>query len=113
MNEPEEVATIPLVEERMEVGKRAVENARVRVRINVEEREQTVPAELRRDVVEARRVPRNVPVSELPEVRTIGDTMIIPVVEEQLLVEKRLLLVEEFHVLRHALTDGKSQDPVP
>ncbi len=104
MKEAEEVAAIPLVEERLEVGKKQVESGRVRVRVAVDTREEIVPAELRRDEVEIRRVPRNVAVTELPGVRLEGDTTIIPVVEEQLVVEKRLVLVEEIHVVRRTET---------
>ncbi|HEX9964778.1 MAG TPA: YsnF/AvaK domain-containing protein [Allosphingosinicella sp.] len=110
MKEAEEVAAIPLVEERLEVGKRQVESGRVRVRVAVDTHEETVPAELRRDEVEIRRVARNVPVSELPSVRLQGDTTIIPVVEERLVVEKRLVLVEEIHVLRRT---GTTVEEIP
>ncbi|HEX8481832.1 MAG TPA: YsnF/AvaK domain-containing protein [Allosphingosinicella sp.] len=111
MTDAEEVAAIPLVEERLEVGKRQVESGRVKVRVAVDTREQNVPAELRRDEVEVRRVPRNVAVTELPGVRLEGDTTIIPVVEEQIVVEKRLVLVEEIHVLRRTRT-GVEEIPV-
>ncbi|HEX8625950.1 MAG TPA: YsnF/AvaK domain-containing protein [Allosphingosinicella sp.] len=104
MTEAEEVAAIPLVEERLEVGKRQVESGRVRVRVAVDSREEIVPAELARDEVEIRRVPRNEAVTDLPGVRLEGDTTIIPVVEEQLIVEKRLVLVEEIHVVRRSGT---------
>lgn len=100
MSEEQEVATIPLVEERLEVGKRQVETGRVRVRVEVDEREEVVPAKLARDEVEIERIPRNVAVAELPAVRLEGNITIIPVVEEQLVVEKRLVLVEEIHVHR-------------
>jgi uncharacterized protein (TIGR02271 family) len=104
MKEAEEVAAIPLVEERLEIGKRQVESGRVKVRVAVDAHEEMVPAELRHDEVEIRRVPRNVAVTELPGVRLEGDTTIIPVVEEQLVVEKRLVLVEEIHVVRRTQT---------
>jgi uncharacterized protein (TIGR02271 family) len=104
MTETEEVAAIPLVEERLEVAKRQVESGRVKVRVAVDTREEIVPAELARDEVEIRRVPLNVAVTELPGVRLEGDTTIIPVVEEQLVVEKKLVLVEEIHVLRRTRT---------
>jgi uncharacterized protein (TIGR02271 family) len=104
MKEAEEVAAIPLVEERLEVGKRQVQSGRVKVRVAVDTREETVPAELRHDQVEIRRVPRNVSATELPAVRLEGETTIIPVVEEQLVVEKRLVLVEEIHVARRSET---------
>jgi uncharacterized protein (TIGR02271 family) len=101
---PEEVASIPLVEERLQVSTRDVETGRVRVRIGVEEREERLSAELARDDVEIRRVAMNVPVAELPGVRLEGDTTIIPVVEEEIVVEKRLILREEIHVVRRTET---------
>lgn len=110
MTQAEEVAAIPLVEERLEIGKRRVESGRVKVRVAVDTREETVPAELAHDEVEIRRVPRNVAVSELPGVRLEGETTIIPVVEEQLVVEKRLVLVEEIHVVRRT---GTKVEQVP
>lgn len=104
MTETDEVAAIPLVEERLQVGKRQVESGRVKVRVAVDTREEIVPAELAHDEVEIRHVPRNVAVTELPGVRLEGETTIIPVVEEQLVVEKRLVLVEEIHVVRRSRT---------
>ena len=98
----DEVATIPLVEERLQVGKRAVESGRVRVHVKVEERQETVAEELLRDDVEIERIPRNTPLSAVPHVRLEGTTTIVPVVEEVLVVEKRLMLVEEIHIRRRS-----------
>lgn len=100
MAEQEEVAAIPLVEERLEVSTREVETERVRVRVSVEQREELVPVELSEDNIEVERIPRNIPLSALPGVRLEGNTTIIPVVEEVVVVEKRLVLVEEIHVRR-------------
>jgi uncharacterized protein (TIGR02271 family) len=100
MREQEEVAAIPLVEERVSIARRQVESERLQVRISVHEREESIPVELAHDEVEVERVPRNVPVSELPMVRHEGNTTIIPVVEEVVVLEKRLVLVEEIHVRR-------------
>jgi uncharacterized protein (TIGR02271 family) len=105
MSNSEELASIPLAEERVAVTKKEVESARTRVRIGVEQREQIVPAELSRDVVEVKRVAMNQPLTELPAVRVEGATTIIPVIEEQLVVEKRLVLVEEIHVVRRSETE--------
>ena len=54
----EEVAAIPLVEERLSIAKRQVECGRVRVRVTVEERVETASEELLRDKLEIERVPR-------------------------------------------------------
>jgi len=104
MAEPEEVAAIPLVEERLSIAKRQVEDGRLRVRVSVAEREERVPIPLARDEVEVERIPKNLPLSELPAVRLEGSTTIIPVVEEVVVVEKRLVLVEEIHVRRKSAT---------
>jgi uncharacterized protein (TIGR02271 family) len=104
MPDREEVAAIPLAEERVAVSKREVESGRVRVRIGVESREEIVPAELAQDAVEIKRVARNQPLTEAPAVRVQGATTIIPVIEEQLVVEKRLVLVEEIHIVRRSET---------
>jgi uncharacterized protein (TIGR02271 family) len=104
MREQEEVAAIPLVEERVSIAKRKVESERLQVSISVNEREERVPVELAHDEVEVERVPRNAAVTEMPSVRHEGNTTIIPVVEEVVVLEKRLVLVEEIHVRRKTST---------
>ncbi|HEX8217436.1 MAG TPA: YsnF/AvaK domain-containing protein [Allosphingosinicella sp.] len=104
MAEEQEVAAIPLVEERLEVSKKQVETGRVRVRVEVDEREEIVPAKLARDDVEIERVAKNQPLAELPSVRLEGNVTIVPVVEEQIVVEKKLVLVEEIHIRRKTTT---------
>lgn len=104
MDRKEEVATIPLVEERLSVGKREVETGRLSIRIKVDEREERVTEELSRDEVDIERVPMNVPLAEIPHVRLEGDTTIIPVVEEVVVVEKRLMLVEEIRLHRRTVS---------
>jgi uncharacterized protein (TIGR02271 family) len=97
-----EVAAIPLVEERLQVSKRQVESGRVRIHVSVDERQETVTQDLIRDDVEIERVARNIPLADMPHVRLEGTTTIIPVVEEVLVVEKKLMLVEEIHVRRRS-----------
>ena len=104
MPKQEEVATIPLVEERLSIEKRQVEAERLQVRVSVKEREGLIPVELQHDELQIERVSRNVPVSELPLVRHEGNTTIIPVVEEEVVIEKRLVLVEEIYVRRVTAT---------
>lgn len=101
----EEVAAIPLVEERLSVAKRQVESGRVRVRVTVEEREETVREQLLHDDLQVERVPRNVRLTEIPHVRLEGDTTIVPVVEEVLVVEKALMLVEEIRISRRSVSE--------
>jgi len=102
----EEVAAIPLVEERLSVAKRQVESGRVRVHVTVEERDEVVKEELLRDDLQIERVPRNVRLTEVPHVRLEGNTTIVPVVEEVLVVEKALVLVEEIHICRRSVAES-------
>jgi uncharacterized protein (TIGR02271 family) len=108
---PDEVAAIPLVEERLSIAKRQVESGRVRVHVTVEEREETVTEQLFHDDLQIERVPRNVRLTEVPHVRLEGNTTIVPVVEEVLVVEKVLMLVEEIHVCRKSVAET-AQIPV-
>jgi uncharacterized protein (TIGR02271 family) len=50
--------------------------------------------------VEVERIAIDREIDTAPEIRNDGDTMIIPIVEERLVVEKRLFLREEVHVRR-------------
>ena len=94
----EEVEVIPIVEERLTTSKVKVETGRVRVRTVVDERQEVVRGQLRRGTVDVRRVPINMEISEPPQVRKEGDTTIIPVFEEVLVTQKKLMLIEELHV---------------
>jgi stress response protein YsnF len=92
--------TIPIVEEEATILKRSVETERVSVRTLSEEEQVLVHDEVRREHVEITRVPKDEEVAEAPAIRTEGDVTIVPVLEERLVVEKRLFLVEELHLRR-------------
>jgi stress response protein YsnF len=92
--------TIPIVEEEATILKRSVETERVSVRTSSEEEEVLVRDEVRREHVEITRVPKDEEVAEAPAIRTEGDVTIVPVLEERLVIEKRLFLVEELHLRR-------------
>jgi uncharacterized protein (TIGR02271 family) len=98
-SEPDELL-IPLTEEHLRVGKRGVERGRVVVRKRVETREELAEAVLRREELSVERVPLGVPVDAPPPVREEGDVLVVPVVEEQLVVRTRLVLKEELRVTR-------------
>jgi uncharacterized protein (TIGR02271 family) len=102
-----EVTAIPLIEERLSIVKRQVESGRLRVRVTVEEREEKVTEQLLRDDVHVEHVPKNIRVTEAPQVRVEGGTTIVPVVKEVLVVEKALMLVEELHISRRSVAEAK------
>lgn len=95
-----EEIVVPVADEELEIGKRIVETGAVQVRKHVQERLKTVEAPLIQEVVDVRRVPVNREVQEMPAVRETEDEIVIPVVEEELVVAKRLILKEEIHVIR-------------
>ena len=94
----ESAAVLRLAEERLSVGKRVVETGRVRVRRTTTEKVQKVDVPLSSDTYEVRRVPIGKEVKKTPPVRETRTEIIIPVVEEVLVVERRLVLREELHI---------------
>ncbi len=96
---PRDDLTIALVAEQATISKAVVETGRVRVSTHVEERQERVTQALRRDEVVIERVSINRIVEAAPAIRREGDTVIYPILEETLVVEKRLLLKEEIHVI--------------
>jgi uncharacterized protein (TIGR02271 family) len=89
---------LPVMEETLDVQTRRVETGRIRIRKVVHAREEFVDPPLLRDEVEIERVPINRVVEGPLPVRYEGDTMIISLLEEVLVVETRLLLTEEVHI---------------
>ena len=96
---------IPIIEEEARVVKRATDIERVTVRVAAEEEQVFLRDELRHEQVDVARVPVGREVAEAPPIRTEGDLTIVPVLEERLVVEKRLFLVEELHLRRRTVTE--------
>lgn len=94
------IESIPIVEEELRLDKREVVTGRVRVRTVVDVVEETAQVSLNRETVEVTRVPVDRVVDEAPPIRTENDVTIVPVLEEVLVVEKRLVLKEELHIRR-------------
>ncbi len=93
------------MEEELVIEKHSSVTGKVRVRTETEIIEEVVSIDLASDEVEVERIDINREVAAVPPVRTEGDVTVIPVVEEVLVVEKRLLLKQELHVRRRAGTE--------
>lgn len=91
---------IPVAEEQLRVGKQRVESGKVVVRKVVREHEEEVRVPLVSEEVEVERVAVNRYLDKPVDIRQEGDVTIVPVFEEVVVVEKRLLLKEELHVRR-------------
>jgi uncharacterized protein (TIGR02271 family) len=101
---------VPVIEEELQTGTRAVKTGSVRVDKHVEKRIRRVHAPLIHEDVEVRRVPVNRVVEQAPQARRRGDTVIVPVVEEELVVTKRLILKEEIHLIKRRTKDRVVKD---
>lgn len=97
-----EVRVLPELEETLVVDKIAFDRGGYRLTKRVELRDQTVDQVLNDETVQIERRPLGTPLIglEAPASRYEGDTLIIPVVQEVLVTEKRLILVEEVRVKR-------------
>ena len=105
----EATVAIPVVHEQLHVGKRVEEAGRVRIRKVVREEEQTIDEPLTREEVTVERRAVQRPADGPEPTRTEGDAMIIPVVSEVLVVEKRLMVTEELVVRKRKVEEHRPQ----
>lgn len=91
---------IPVMEERLQIGRDTVETGTVRIVKRIEEREEIIEQPIVRDDVVIEQVPVNRIVAGPLPARYEGDTLVVPLVEEVLVVEKRLMLREEVRITR-------------
>ena len=102
-------ATIPVVEEQAIVRKRKKLTGGVRVHTVVHHDEAVVDEPLATEQVEVERVVVDRWVEAPVPVRHEGDTMIITLHEEVVVVEKRLKATEEVHLIRRQMTRSAPQ----
>lgn len=100
-----EPKTIPIIEEQLDVSKRTVRTGTVRVETSTALVDEVATALLESSEVEVERIAVNREVELVPEVRIEGDTTIFPIMEEVLVVQKRLVLKEELHIKRRVIQE--------
>ncbi|HEV2564752.1 MAG TPA: YsnF/AvaK domain-containing protein [Microvirga sp.] len=100
-----ETEVLALAEEEVRLGKRMVTTGKVRVRTVVDIETELAKATLTGETVEVTRTPVDRIVDTAPGIRVEDDVTIIPVMEEVLIVEKRLVLKEEVRIRRVATTE--------
>jgi len=99
-NSSREETVIPVVAEELDVQKRAVPTGGVRVHRRVLEHEEEIDMPLLSEHVQVRRVLLDRDVEGPLPIRKEGDTIVIPVVEEVLIVSRRYRLKEEVYVTK-------------
>ena len=104
---PEETGetALPLLAEEVVVSKQVVETGRVQVARITHEREQLIDELLTHETVEIDRTPIGRQVDRVPPIIDEGDTVVIPIVEEVLVIERRLFLKEELRIRRVRTTE--------
>jgi uncharacterized protein (TIGR02271 family) len=107
--EDDQPRVIPLTQEELSVTTRQVETGRVRVSTKTLEHTGYARADLFKDAIHVEHVPIGREVDVAPPVREEGDTIIIPIVEEIMVVEKRLVLREEVRITRSRLVESFEQ----
>jgi uncharacterized protein (TIGR02271 family) len=100
-----DAAVVPLVDEEVVIDKRQVATGKVRIQTVSESFEEIASANLEEERVTVTRVPVNRVVTKAPAVRTEEGVTIVPVLEEVLIIEKRLVLREELHIRRDASSE--------
>lgn len=101
-----ETTTVQRLEERLTAEKRWVEAGRVQVQKSVVEEPQTVTVDVAHEEYEVQRVAVDrpwQPGDDSP--RTEGDTIVVPILSEELVVTRRKVVGEELRLTRRVLTE--------
>ncbi len=106
---PAEQIKVPVVREEIKAEKRRVETGKVVVRKTVRRRREVVDLPLLEERVRVERVPVNRPVEGPVDIRREGNALVVPVLEEVLVVEKRLKLIEEVRLTKRRSTRHTQQ----
>lgn len=106
----QDTAVIPVIHEELQISSREIETGRIQIRKEVEEEIQRVDLAEMHEETDVQRIPLNQVVDEAPAVRYEGDTMIVPVLREELVVQKRLILVEEVHIRKRSVHTTRTEN---
>ena len=100
---------IPVIEEQIQVDKQVVETGKLIITKTIHEEAQQVDLSLLQEEFSVERVPVNQYVDTPPAIRVEGDTTIYPVLKEVLVIEKKLVLVEEVRITKRQELTHESQ----
>ncbi|MGH8177608.1 MAG: YsnF/AvaK domain-containing protein [Steroidobacter sp.] len=105
MTEHTDETRIPIIEERARIDKQVVDRDIVRIKTTFNERTEWLTQELTSEDVVVERVPVDREIDSMPPIREEADLLVIPVIEQRLVVEKRWVLKEELHIRKQKRTD--------
>jgi uncharacterized protein (TIGR02271 family) len=104
-----EETVVPVVAEELDIRKRAVQTGGIRVLRRVLEHEEEMDLPLLREDVQVRRVLLDREVEGPLPIRKEGDTIVIPVVEEILVISRRYRLKEEVYVTKTSREERRQE----
>ena len=96
----QEAGVLRLFAEDATVSRQAIETGRVRVAKVTRTRDHLIDELLARTHYEVDRVPIGRLIDAIPPIKEDGDLTIVPIVEETVVVERKLMLKEELHIRR-------------
>lgn len=105
-----QAVTVPVAREEIAVSKEQRESGRVVVHITPSVRREVVDLPTVEEHVDVFRVPMNRFVDAAEPPRQEGDVMIVPVYEEVVVVERRLMLKEEVRIARRRTVHEQKQE---
>ncbi len=108
-HEARETITIPVVKEHLTVSTRETITGEVQVQKTVHTEQLDVPLDTIFTTYREHRVPVDRVVDTMPRIRYEGENLIVPVVREEEVVTKRLVLVEEIHLIRESHTEQHTE----
>lgn len=95
---------IPVIREEVTIDKRTVEKGGIIVEKKTETEEVSLDIPLLNENLRIEKIPVNRFIDEYPETRFEGEAIIVPVVKE--VIVKKLLLVEEIHIIKEQKTEN-------
>jgi len=100
--------TIPVIEEQVHLDKKTFENV-VKIKKVIHEEEVPVETQLIDEHITVERREKNqILETAPPAIRYEDNVTIVPVLREEVVVQKRLILVEELHITKHRTTSDFS-----
>jgi uncharacterized protein (TIGR02271 family) len=105
--------TLPVIEETVHVEKKTIETGKVKISKTVNVDTETVDLLQVQDEVQLERIPINEFVQTPPpplRYEGEGSIIIIPVLQEVMVTEKRLLLIEEVRITKRKVESKESQE---
>jgi len=96
----EEGRVIPIAEEQITIGKKLVDIGKVKIVKSIKEEDVKVDLPYTNEEIDIERISKNQYIESPPPVRYEGDTTIVPVYKEVVVVEKRLMLTEEIRITK-------------